>query len=308
MLMRRIKLLEALMKARIFRLVLWVNCAIKAISLGLPLRLASFPLLPFLHWQPSEENPKNESCEAHLATSIDVIVSLYQFEKHVEVIKKSVQSCFLNPNVTFHFVLVSGSESELNWLRSLIQSTHHKIHVTDGRIGIYEAWNLAIKHGSGDFITNLNADDFRLPHSICGQAAALQKSSADGCFGNFVFSQDIQKSIHEPASSFLVSNLGSFDLDTLLNKSQNFMHCAPMWRRSLHNRFGYFDESLKSSGDTEFWLRCLDSGASFSLYKPETVIYFHNPEGLSTSLGSTGRKEWGRIRDLHLSRQNSSNF
>jgi hypothetical protein len=98
----------------------------------------------------------------------------------------------------------------------------------------------------------------------------------------------------------LLSKLGSFNEKTLVQNSLNFMHCAPMWKRSLHEKLGLFDESLKSSGDTDFWLRALSAGSLFANYAMATVVYFHNPEGLSTSLSSSGRHEWQDIRDRHL--------
>jgi hypothetical protein len=300
---RRLSLLGSLVRVRISRLVLWLNCVLQLIKLRLPFRLASFPLLPFLRWKLDTEVPKRDQCESSLTKSVDVIVSLYNFQKHTEVLAKSLESCMTNSKVTFHFVLVSATPGERSWLENLVGKSHHRIHVSDERIGIYAAWNMAISECTGDFITNLNADDIRLPHSICHQANNLQNTSADGSYGNFVLSLNIADSLHNKDKKHLVSELPSFGLETLVDYSQNFMHCAPMWRRDLHDRFGFFDESLKSSGDTEFWLRAMESGAQFSPYKPTTVVYFHNPEGLSTSLASIGREEWSRIRDNHLKKR-----
>ena len=45
-----------------------------------------------------------------------------------------------------------------------------------------------------------------------------------------------------------------------------FMGPQPMWRKSLHDKYGYFDETFSSSGDWEFWLRIAeDTGFSISL-------------------------------------------
>jgi hypothetical protein len=111
---------------------------------------------------------------------------------------------------------------------------------------------------------------------------------------------DIFSSMREKSETALVSSLGGFNESVLVEKSQNMMHCAPMWKRTLHHRFGMFDEYLKSSGDTDFWLRAMAGGAKFSSYEPVTAIYFHNPEGLSSSLSSSGHREWQSIRDSHL--------
>jgi glycosyltransferase involved in cell wall biosynthesis len=301
--MQRVKLVASLARVGVSRLGLWFECLLQAIKLRLPISLVSFPLLPFLAWERATHSTSTKSCDTNLSKSVDVLVSLYQFEKHIPVLTKSLESCFSNSKITFHFVLVSPSPSERIWLEKLVGNSHHRSQIASERVGIYSAWNLALKECSGEFITNLNADDIRLPHSICSQAASLQNSSNDGSYGNFVLSQDIASSLNGMDEKHLVSNLPTFNLERLLNHSQNLMHCAPMWKRDLHDRFGMFDESLKSSGDTEFWLRSLVNGARFSPYKPTTVIYFHNPEGLSTSLASIGRQEWAQIRGRHFKRR-----
>jgi glycosyltransferase involved in cell wall biosynthesis len=298
--LQRVKFFASLARVRLLRLGLWFECLLQAIKLKLPINLVSFPLLPFLVWERANHSSSPKNCDTNLDKSVDVLVSLYQFEKHIPVLSKSLESCFTNSKITFHFVLVSPSPSEKSWLEKLVGNSHHKIQIATERVGIYSAWNLALNECTGEFITNLNADDIRLPHSICSQAASLQNSSYDGSYGNFVLSQDITSSLKDMDVKHLVSNLPTFNLERLLNDSQNLMHCAPMWKRDLHDRFGKFDESLKSSGDTEFWLRSLVNGARFSPYKPTTVIYFHNPEGLSTSLASIGRQEWSQIRGRHF--------
>jgi hypothetical protein len=55
-----------------------------------------------------------------------------------------------------------------------------------------------------------------------------------------------------------------------------------MWRKSLHEKYGYFRDRYKSSGDYEFWLRV---GRTENLVRlPETLgIYYWKPEGLSTA-------------------------
>ena len=302
--MRSVRLVFALIKVRVLRLNLLVFSLAKALSLGLPIRFGTFPFLKFLNYETTPPLESAKECNPKLNTHVDVVISLYKFKKYIPVLEKSLQSCFSNPRITFHFVLVSGDTSEKKWLLGLVNDTHHKVYQIENRIGIYSAWNIAIEGGSGELITNLNADDLRLPHSICCQASALQEESHDGSYGNFILSTDIFSFLQHKPDMALVSDLGNFSEAVLVNQSQNLMHCAPMWNRTLHNRFGMFDETLNSSGDTDFWLRAMVGGANFLIYKPVTAIYFHNPDGLSSSLSSSGHREWRSIRDSHLRRKN----
>jgi hypothetical protein len=76
----------------------------------------------------------------------------------------------------------------------------------------------------------------------------------------------------------------------------NSPHCAPMWRRSLHDHIGCFDESYRSAGDWEFWLRGMRSGIALRKLDEPLVAYFHNPRGVSTRIGSPSYQEEAAIR------------
>ena len=76
----------------------------------------------------------------------------------------------------------------------------------------------------------------------------------------------------------------------------NAPHCAPMWRRSLHDRCGVFDETYRSAGDWEFWLRCIRNGVTMHKIEPPLVAYFHNPRGMSTQSDTPSAREEAAIR------------
>ncbi len=284
------------------RIALLLKGFMKVIELKLPWRTATFPLLTKMGCGTLGLN-EVQDCASNQHPTVDVVLSLYKFERYEPIIRESVKSCLNNPKITFFFVLVRPSQAEILKIQFLLSGTKHKLLRVDTRLGIYSAWNLAIQQGTGDFITNLNADDLRLPHAICRHAAFLVGVDADGSYGDFALTHNHPLTNYPPEDRVILSSLGPFDLETLIYESQNFMHCAPMWKRELHDRFGMFDGALVSSGDTEFWLRCLAAGASFEHFPSPTVIYFYNPQGLSSSFSSTGRLEWARIRKDYLKRK-----
>jgi len=75
----------------------------------------------------------------------------------------------------------------------------------------------------------------------------------------------------------------------------NSPHNAPMWRKSLHKEVGYFDTSFKSAGDYDFWMRCLLAGKTFYKLNDAHVVYYQNPEGISTRPDTKGVQEGRRI-------------
>lgn len=59
--------------------------------------------------------------------------------------------------------------------------------------------------------------------------------------------------------------------------SFNIPHCCPVWRKSLHNKYGYFNEKEYGTyADYEFWLRCIND-TIFGLLQDISVIYYLNP-------------------------------
>jgi hypothetical protein len=66
-----------------------------------------------------------------------------------------------------------------------------------------------------------------------------------------------------------------------------------MWRRSLHQLHGYFDESYKSAGDYDFWLRVAKPENFFHISYPMGV-YCARMGGIEISDPVTARKEFDR--------------
>jgi len=79
----------------------------------------------------------------------------------------------------------------------------------------------------------------------------------------------------------------------------NSPHNAPMWRRALHDEVGMFDAGFRSAGDYDFWLRCVTAGKTFYKVNDPHVIYFVNPDGLSTQPNTRGIDEANRSTRRH---------
>jgi hypothetical protein len=72
-----------------------------------------------------------------------------------------------------------------------------------------------------------------------------------------------------------------------------------MWRRSIHDDIGYFNEIYKSAGDFDFWCRCLLANKTFFKINDPHVVYFQNPAGLSTKGDGVGSKEATEIMNKY---------
>ena len=56
----------------------------------------------------------------------------------------------------------------------------------------------------------------------------------------------------------------------------------PIWKKSIHDRFGYFDSSYKTAADSDMWIRAVKQGAKIKMVRDVVGIYYQNPNGRST--------------------------
>ena len=63
----------------------------------------------------------------------------------------------------------------------------------------------------------------------------------------------------------------------------NLPHNNPMWRKSVHDKHGYFNQYYKSAADWDFWLRCSFGGSKFKKHSEVLGVYYFNPTGMSTN-------------------------
>jgi glycosyltransferase involved in cell wall biosynthesis len=150
--------------------------------------------------------------------------------------------------------------------------------------GVYAVWNIGILLARGEFITNANLDDRRNPTCLQIQLQALEQDpSIDLVYGDYYITY-IPNETFECNSHRWVVQPPPFSLEKMylcLPGPQ------PLWRKSLHTQYGYFNSTFVSAGDMEMWLRAVESGARFRYIPLVTGLYYENPQGLSTNADPT---------------------
>lgn len=242
-----------------------------------------------------------------LRTSI--ITSLYCGGDYIEKFMDNIvsQTCFDK----YTELLVIDADSPEGEAETIERYTkdHPNIRYKrmNSRIGIYEAWNLGVRMARGDYLTNANLDDLRRDDSFEIQAGTMDAMPfVDVVYQDYYYSFDPALSWDDVASFGHKSNLSIVTPYNILKF--NSPHNAPMWRRSLHNEIGMFDESMKSAGDYDFWMRCIIAGKTFFKVNEPHVVYYQNPLGLSTRPDSTGIVEGHASMRKHTRSLISDNF
>lgn len=149
---------------------------------------------------------------------------------------------------------------------------------------LYKAWNIGVTWAQGDYLTSANCDDFTYPNGLNVMRRYLDAHpEIDLVYGDC----DIKYQ-----GRICVWKRGDSDLENGINR----VGVMPMWRKSLHDRFGLFDESLKISGDFEFWRRCVLGGARIAHLDQAVGLYWKRDESLENRNRATMRKEDKRIK------------
>jgi len=148
---------------------------------------------------------------------------------------------------------------------------------TDNREGLYCAWNRAVKIASGEFLTNANTDDRHRKDAFEIMARELQANPQIALVYGDQIATDTMNPTFENHHAIEMAKRPEFSRERLL-----FGCCVgsqPMWRKSLHNELGDFDETLKVGGDWDFWLRAAQK-YSFRHIPEYLGLYYQNEQGI----------------------------
>ena len=148
--------------------------------------------------------------------------------------------------------------------------------------GIYAVWNMGAKMATGEFLTNANLDDRKDLSSMEEHAKSLYlDESVDLVYADMLVTDNPNETFENNSSNGRKYDFPQFSLENL--KVVNMPHASPMWRKSLHDKYGYFDEKYRSAGDWEMWLRAASQGSKFKKINKSLGLYYFNPEGISTN-------------------------
>ena len=149
--------------------------------------------------------------------------------------------------------------------------------------GIYGVWNMGVEMATGEFLTNANLDDRKAPHALEAHARALYADpSVDLVYGDMLITDKGNETWENNTSNGRAYNMPEFSVESL--KMVNMPHAAPMWRKSVHEKHGLFNEKYRSAGDWEMWLRAAHGGSVFKKLQVAPVgLYYFNPGGISTN-------------------------
>lgn len=139
-------------------------------------------------------------------------------------------------------------------------------------IGLYATWNHGIEASNTDYITNANVDDMWHPDYLKILTGALD----DDKFYASAYSYILQSGIPNQFDYKKWQYKGGLSRQPF---PVGTMGPCPVWRRSLHTKYGLF-EDYQIISDGMMWQKWRRGGEKFLQVQEELVLYFNNPESL----------------------------
>ncbi len=227
---------------------------------------------------------------------ISVIVSSYCAEAFMQECLEDLERQTMIQRMEIIVVDAASPENE-RAIVSTFQERYQNITYirTPTRIGVYAAWNMALKLATGIYITPFSTNDRLRPDAYEILARTLdQHPDVALVYGDTYLTRHPHQTFEEHQREG-IWKWPEYSYGDLCRRCLIGPH--PMWRRSVHQEVGFFDESYVALGDQDFWLRL---GALHQLFHiPDvTGLYWRSPEGLSNQLQIVNPEE-ARLREQY---------
>jgi glycosyltransferase involved in cell wall biosynthesis len=220
--------------------------------------------------------------------TVSAIISTYKSVEFIRGCLEDLVSQTLYEKGELEIIVIDSASPENE--REIVEEFQQKYaniiyQRTETRETLYQAWNRAIKLARGRYLTNANTDDRRCFNALEIMANYLDNNSDT----SLVYADQLITTIkndtfattpalkhwHWPPYSYQQMRQGCC------------VGSQPMWRKMLHDKYGYFWEDFRCAGDYEFWLRIGSQGEKMALIPEILGLYYLNLEGLEH--GSNGQ-------------------
>lgn len=214
---------------------------------------------------------------------------------NAEGLRKTMESVLKQTYRDFECIIVDGGSSDGSV--PIVKAYEEKIianrvnnqtqyplisWVSEPDNGIYDAMNRGIRKAKGEYTLMLNSGDYLVDEYVL-ERIMPELDGTDIVQGNNI----------EECSGKTYRNrgYGKSDIDFFDVMKGHFLHQSSFCKRGLFERYGYFDETYKMSGDTKFFMNCLGKNdASFKYIDIDVANY--DLGGISAE--KTGK--WAQLR------------
>ena len=206
---------------------------------------------------------------------VTAIVSTYASERFIKGRLEDLLRQTIADKVEI-VVIDSGSPENEGAIVKEFQKAYKNIkYVRTERETVYGAWNRGAKMARGKYLTNSNTDDRLRKDAFEVMVTELENHPEIGLVYADVMITKRENETFELNSAASRTLWAEHDRKDLF-AGGCYVGPQPMWRRSIHDEYGYFDADFITSGDFEFWLRISET-VEFKKIKQTLGLYLSSP-------------------------------
>jgi GT2 family glycosyltransferase len=235
---------------------------------------------------------------------VSVLVSLYNSMEYVQgLMEDLVQQSLFKKGEMEIIAIDSNSPQNEKAVIERYQAQYPNIvyHRTQNRETLYGAWNTGISKARGEYLTNANSDDRHHPEGIETLLRALEiNPKLDLVYGDVYESSIANEPFYANSGKVHYKYPIYFAPECLLAYQ---FGCQPLWRRSVHDKIGGFNSSMKAAGDWDFCIRFALAGLRAMHVNYVLGSFLNRPTSLSTQ-DETSSKEQNSLRNQFITLEN----
>ena len=204
---------------------------------------------------------------------ITVLVGLYEAGRFLEAKIENLRRQSMFDDMSIVLLNCQNLDKESDIYADFL---HENDNVSEIRyhehVGLYTTWNHGIEASNTDYITNANVDDMWSPDYLEIMTKALDADRSYAAAYSYVLQSGIPNQFDYEKWEYK----GSLSRQPFPGGT---MGPCPVWRRSLHDKYGLF-EDFQIISDGMMWQKWRRGGEKFLQVKEELVLYFNNPKSL----------------------------
>jgi glycosyltransferase involved in cell wall biosynthesis len=214
-----------------------------------------------------------------MSSNISVVIPTYNRAQYLPETLASI----LGQSLPAHEVIVvdDGSTDDTAAIVHRLATSHPSIRLIAGpRAGVSRARNagLAAVPPNRDYITFLDADDHCFPGRI-GRQIEILKNNRDVEF--VIGLMQFFEAIDEDTSLIIEGSRTTVVTGVQL--------AAALFRRSIFDRIGNFDENMPQGEDTDFFLRLMETQTPYRLENEVAVLYRRHATNMTNDVAQVRR-------------------
>ena len=212
---------------------------------------------------------------------ISIITATYNSGKTVTDTLESVLRQSYND---FEYLIIDGASKDdtMNIVKEYEPRFDGRLkYISEPDKGLYDAMNKGLKMATGDVVGILNSDDFYTSDDALQTIAdAFRANDIDATYGDihFVNDDDLTKMVRYYSSSVFKRSYMRFGLMPA--------HPSFYCKKSIYDKYGYFDTSYRVAADFENLLRLIFINKIKTLYIPKDFVTMRTGGASTAGFGS----------------------